>query len=80
MAAEVWDRFTVHYTSTHGSWFNQAEIEIGIFSRQYLGGAESPVSDSTPRGKSLEPANEPRCCQDRIIKMEPPAGAEPATC
>ena len=34
---EVWDRFTVHYTPTHGSWLNQAEIEIGIFSRQCLG-------------------------------------------
>ena len=34
MAAEVWDRFTVHYTPIHGSWLNQAEIEIGIFSRQ----------------------------------------------
>jgi hypothetical protein len=31
MAAELWDRFTVHYTPTHGSWLNQAEIEIGIF-------------------------------------------------
>ena len=37
MAAEVWDRFTVHYTPTHGSWLNQAEIEIGMFSRQCLG-------------------------------------------
>jgi hypothetical protein len=37
MAAEVWDRFTVHYTPTHGSWLNQAEIEIGIFTRQCLG-------------------------------------------
>jgi hypothetical protein len=26
----VWDRFTIHYTPTHGSWLNQAEIEIGI--------------------------------------------------
>src|SRR6516165_10493548 len=33
MAAEVWSRFTVHYTPTHGSWLNQAEIEIGIFTR-----------------------------------------------
>ena len=33
MATEVWDRFTVHYTPKHGSWLNQAEIEIGdIFS------------------------------------------------
>ena len=31
------DRFTVHYTPTHGSWLNQAEIEIGMFSRQCLG-------------------------------------------
>jgi len=30
---EIWDRFTVHYTPTHGSWLNQAEIEIGIFLR-----------------------------------------------
>jgi transposase len=37
MAADVWDRFTVHYTPTHGSWLNQAEIEIGLFSRQCLG-------------------------------------------
>jgi hypothetical protein len=34
---EVWDRFTVHYTPIHGSWLNQAEIEIGILSRQCLG-------------------------------------------
>lgn len=33
----LWDRFTVHYTPTHGSWLNQAEIEIGLFSRQCLG-------------------------------------------
>ena len=42
MAAEVWDRFTVHYTPTHGSWLNQAEIEIGIFSRQCLGKQRIP--------------------------------------
>ena len=28
-AAEVWDRFRVPYTPSHGSWLNQAEIEIG---------------------------------------------------
>ena len=42
MAAEIWDRFTVHYTPTHGSWLNQAEIEIGIFSRQCLGNRRIP--------------------------------------
>jgi hypothetical protein len=39
---EVWDRFTVHYTPTHGSWLNQAEIEIGMLSRQCLGGRRIP--------------------------------------
>ena len=33
----MWERFTVHYTPKHGSWLNQAEIEIGLFSRQCLG-------------------------------------------
>src|SRR5215510_2861167 len=42
MATEIWDRFTVHYTPTHGSWLNQAEIEIGIFSRQCLGKRRIP--------------------------------------
>ena len=33
----LWDRLTVHYTPTHGSWLNQAEIEISLFARQCLG-------------------------------------------
>jgi hypothetical protein len=43
MATEVWDRFTVHHTPTHGSWLNQAEIEIGMFSRQCLGSRRIPT-------------------------------------
>jgi transposase len=43
MAAEVWERFSVHYTPTHGSWLNQAEIEIGLFSRQCLGKRRIPT-------------------------------------
>jgi transposase len=39
---EIWDRFTVHYTPTHGSWLNQAEIEISLFSRQCLGTRRIP--------------------------------------
>jgi hypothetical protein len=27
----------VHYTPKHGSWLNQAEIEISLFSRECLG-------------------------------------------
>ena len=33
----LWDRFTVHYTPKHGSWLNQAEMEVSMFSRQCLG-------------------------------------------
>jgi transposase len=33
----IWDRFTIHYTPKHGSWLNQAEIEISLLSRQCLG-------------------------------------------
>lgn len=42
MGCEVWDRFTVHFTPAHGSWLNQAEIEIGLFTRQCLGGRRIP--------------------------------------
>jgi hypothetical protein len=42
IGGEVWDRFTVHYTPTHGSWLNQAEIEIGILTRQCLGTRRIP--------------------------------------
>jgi DDE superfamily endonuclease len=42
MAGELWDRFTVHYTPKHGSWLNQAEIELAVFSRQCLGTRRIP--------------------------------------
>ena len=42
LGSEIWERFTVHYTPCHGSWLNQAEIEIGIFSRQCLGTRRIP--------------------------------------
>jgi transposase len=38
----LWDRFTVHYTPKHGSWLNQAEIEISLFGRQCLGQRRIP--------------------------------------
>src|SRR3982750_2399509 len=38
----LWDRFTVHYTPVHGSWLNQAEIEISLFARQCLGARRIP--------------------------------------
>ena len=34
--SELWSRLTVHYTPKHGSWLNQAEIEISLLARQCL--------------------------------------------
>ena len=42
----LWRRFTVHYTPKHGSWLNQAEIEISLFSRQCLGKRRIPDLES----------------------------------
>jgi hypothetical protein len=42
MGSQVWQRFAIHYTPKHGSWLNQAEIEIGIFARQCLGKRRIP--------------------------------------
>ena len=39
---EIWARFTIHYTPKHGSWLNQAEIEISLFARQCLGTRRIP--------------------------------------
>jgi len=34
---KLWNKFEVHYTPKHASWLNQAEIAIGMYSRQCLG-------------------------------------------
>jgi len=40
--AALWNRFTFHFTPKHGSWLNQAEIEISVMSRQCLSGRRIP--------------------------------------
>ena len=57
MAAEVWDCFTVHYTPKHGSWLNQAEIEISLFVRQCLGIRRIP--DLKTLRRKLAPSAQP---------------------
>jgi len=39
---DLWNRLTVHYTPKHGSWLNQAEIEISLFARQCRGKRRIP--------------------------------------
>jgi hypothetical protein len=37
LAEKVWNRFEIHHTPVHASWLNQAEIAIGMYSRQCFG-------------------------------------------
>jgi len=39
----LWRRFTVHYTPKHGSWLNQAELELSLIARQALGRDRVPT-------------------------------------
>jgi hypothetical protein len=43
-ARRILARLEVHYTPKHGSWLNQAEIEISVFERRCL---SRPVTDTT---------------------------------
>ena len=43
---QIWSRFEVHYTPKHASWLNQAEIAIGIYSRQALGKDRIPTIEA----------------------------------
>jgi DDE superfamily endonuclease len=36
----LWDRLTVHYTPKHGSWLNQAEIELSCTRGNVWAGGE----------------------------------------
>ena len=51
----IWGRFKVHYTPSHGSWLNQAEIAIGMYSRQCLGyGRIGDIKDLRKKTKAWE--------------------------
>jgi hypothetical protein len=42
MGRRLWRRVTVHFTPEHGSWLNQAELELGLVSRSCLGRRRIP--------------------------------------
>jgi hypothetical protein len=42
-AHQLWRRLTVHDTPRHGSWLNQAEIELSLLARQALGTERIPT-------------------------------------
>jgi hypothetical protein len=47
-------RFELHFTPTHGSWLNMAEIEIGIVERGCLGKRVASLDELTRRIAALE--------------------------
>src|SRR5258708_14488108 len=53
-ARRLAERFELHFTPTHGSWLDMAEIEIGIFERGCLGKRVASFDALTQRGTALE--------------------------
>jgi hypothetical protein len=53
-ARRLAQRFELHYTPTHGSWLNMAEIEIGIFERSCLGKRVASLDLLSRRVAALE--------------------------
>jgi hypothetical protein len=47
-------RFELHYTPTHGSWLNMAEIEMGIFEPGCLGKRRASVDELKRRVAALQ--------------------------
>src|SRR5260370_10486455 len=60
----LWNRLKVHYTPKHGSWLNQAEIELSLVSRQCLGTRRIPKLDllATSINSWSAQANHDRTC------------------
>ena len=59
----LWRRLKFHHTPKHGSWLNQAEIEISLFSRQCL--ARRRIGDQASL-KGQARAWNPRTNHDRV--------------
>lgn len=53
-ARRLAERFEIHYTPTHGSWLDMAEIEIGIFERGCLGKRVADIDELKQRVTALE--------------------------
>ncbi|MCP4206110.1 MAG: IS630 family transposase [Shimia sp.] len=59
---QMWSRLTIHPTPKHGSWLNQAEIELSLYSRQCLGTRRIPDLDMLQR--------ETRSWKDRVNRNQ----------
>jgi hypothetical protein len=60
MASKLWDRFEIHHTPVHASWLNQAEVAIGMYSRQCLGdGRVGDIDSLKNKDYCMEQGREP---------------------
>jgi len=63
----IWNRSRSITRPSMGSWLNQAEIEISLFSRQCLGKRRIPhVEHLAPGVPRLEPPSQPASGQDQL--------------
>ena len=60
-ARRLAERFDLHYTPTHGSWLDMAEIEIGIFERGCLGKRVADIDQLKRRVAALEAERNAAC-------------------
>lgn len=63
----LWNRFTVHYMPKHGSWLNQAEIEVEPVQPRVPRAAKNPLARRPVAGsRALGPEDEPRPRHHRL--------------
>ena len=59
----LWDRFALRYTPTHGSWLNQAEIELNLVAGET---ADGHTQQPPPERTGLEPPCESTKAENRM--------------
>jgi len=66
-ASYLWSRLKVHHIPKHGSWLNQAEIELSLLSRQLLGSPPNTRPGPAEIGDpGLEPTGQPAQAKDPL--------------
>jgi hypothetical protein len=66
-AATLLRRIEFHYTPTHASWLNMAEIEIGVLQRQMPGALLYRAEGACHRGRGLATATQ---CRSMWYRMD----------
>ena len=58
-AIRIWQKLEIHYTPTHASWLNMAEIELSVLERQVL--SERLENIGSLYGSELRLASQKKC-------------------